>query len=71
MQARAIMMIAALGLSAAVMAEEMPKFETVDTNKDGMISQEEAKKVEGLNFAAIDVNHDGAIDRDEYAKAVS
>jgi len=49
-------------------AQEMPKFDDVDQNKDGMISQAEATAVEGLDFAALDTNKDGAIDREEYQK---
>ena len=70
MKAIAMILIAA-GLTGVALAEDMPNFDSVDANKDGMISQEEATNVEGIDFAAVDANHDGLIDRDEYAKAFS
>jgi hypothetical protein len=47
-------------------------FDHADTNKDGMLSQAEAKAIPGLaaNFAAVDANKDGMVSRDELAKAI-
>ena len=58
--------LTALGFSAAARAQELPAFEDVDQNSDGMISESEAAAVEGLEFATADANHDGAISREEY-----
>lgn len=58
-----------VGFSAAAVAQGLPAFEEVDTNGDGMISQEEAAAVEGLDFASADTNQDGSLDRAEYAEA--
>lgn len=58
-----------LGFSGAAVAQGLPAFEEVDANGDGMISEEEAEAVEGLDFATADANQDGAIDRVEYEEA--
>ncbi|HEX6998737.1 MAG TPA: hypothetical protein VF322_11370 [Gammaproteobacteria bacterium] len=52
------------GLAAA--QEDLPSFEEVDQNQDGMISRTEAAVVEGLEFSVADANQDGYIDREEY-----
>ncbi len=59
----------AFGFSVGALAQELPNFEEVDQNDDGMISQEEAAQIEGLDFAEADTNQDGSIDRVEYATA--
>jgi hypothetical protein len=59
----------ALGFAGSSMAQDAPSFEEVDTNGDGMISQEEAAAVEGLDFATADTNQDGSLDRQEYEAA--
>ncbi len=51
--------------------EELPSFEEVDVNRDGMISRAEAAAVEGLDFSTADTNQDGSIDRSEYQSAQS
>jgi hypothetical protein len=61
----------ALGFTGAAMAQEAPSFEEVDANSDGMISQEEAAAVEGLDLATADTNQDGSLDRAEYQAATS
>lgn len=58
-----------LGFSAGAIAQDVPAFEEVDQNGDGLISEEEAAEVEGLDFATADANQDGSIDRAEYADA--
>lgn len=58
----------AISLSTAALAQELPAFEEVDQNGDGMISETEAGAVEGLDFATADTNQDGAISPDEYSQ---
>jgi hypothetical protein len=58
--------LAAIGLSTAALAQDVPSFEDVDTNGDGSIDRAEAAAVEGLDFDMADANQDGAIDRAEY-----
>ena len=48
-----------------------PAFEDVDTNTDGMISVEEAKVVEGLDFAAADTDKNDSLNKEEYEEAAS
>ena len=60
------MFLAALGFSVAALAQELPAFEDVDQNDDGMITPIEAVAVEGLDFTVADTNRDGAISREEY-----
>ena len=70
MKARVTATLLALGFSAAVIAQQQaPAFEEVDQNSDGMISQQEAEQVEGLDFATADTNQDGQLDRQEYEQA--
>lgn len=70
MNARVSVTLLALGFAAVALAQEQaPAFEEVDTNSDGMISQEEAAQVEGLDFATADANQDGQLDRQEYQSA--
>jgi len=70
MKARVTATLLALGFSAAVIAQQQaPAFEEVDQNSDGMISQQEAEQVEGLDFSTADRNQDGQLDRQEYQQA--
>lgn len=70
MMKRIAISLLAIGFSAGALAQQgLPDFEEVDQNDDGMISQEEAAQVEGLDFASADTNQDGSIDRVEYATA--
>src|SRR5690606_32937049 len=69
MKARVTATLLAMGFSAAVIAQEAPSFEEVDQNSDGMISQQEAAEVEGLDFATADRNQDGQLDRQEFQAA--
>ena len=64
-------MLVDLGFSGAALAQGAPSFEEVDANQDGMISQEEAAAVVGLDFATADTNQDGQLDRSEYEAASS
>jgi hypothetical protein len=57
----------ASGFATAAFAQGMPAFEEVDSNADGVISQEEAQVIEGLDFATADTNQDGALSLEEYA----
>jgi len=66
---RTLLALGALTLSAAAFAQqELPSFEDVDANGDGMINETEAGRVAGLDFAVADANKDGNIDREEYAQ---
>jgi hypothetical protein len=69
MKAKVSVTLLALGFAGAALAQDAPSFEEVDQNGDGMISQEEAAAVEGLDFATADTNQDGSLDRDEYNQA--
>lgn len=71
MKAKVSVTLLALGFAGAALAQEAPSFEEVDQNSDGMISQEEAASVEGLDFATADTNQDGSLDRNEYQQASS
>jgi hypothetical protein len=53
------------GFSGAALAQ-LPAFEEVDANQDGVISQEEAAAIEGLDWATADANQDGQLDQAEY-----
>ena len=48
-----------------------PRFEEIDTNKDGSLSKSEATKVAGLDFDKADTNHDGKVSQAEYQAATS
>jgi hypothetical protein len=52
--------------AASVAFAQLPAFEDVDLNGDGVIDREEAALVEGLDFDLADANDDGVIDRDEW-----
>ena len=54
------------GFSSAALAQSLPPFEEVDANSDGLISQEEAAAIEGLDIATADTNQDGALSMEEY-----
>lgn len=71
MNAKVSVTLLALGFTGVALAQGTPGFEEVDQNSDGMISQEEAASVEGLDFATADTNQDGSLDRTEYESASS
>jgi hypothetical protein len=48
-----------------------PTFESVDTNKDGVITQNEALAVPGLDFAAADTDKSKTLSRQEFAAAMA
>lgn len=62
---------AALILAGNVAFAAAPAFEDVDTNGDGVLSQEEAAAVEGLDFTAADTDQNGSLSKDEYEAATS
>ncbi len=77
-----LIIIAAMGLStpfmvqaenAALLSSEAgtPEFEAVDTDKDGMISRQEASAFSALEvtFDEADSNKDGALDADELSRS--
>ena len=66
---RSCFILAAIAFSGAALAQELPSFEEVDANADGLISMEEAAAIEGLDFATADTNQDGSLDQEEYAAA--
>lgn len=61
-------LLAGFGFSAVALGQgqDLPSFEEVDANRDGVITAEEAAAIEGLDFRVADVNQDGVIDRVEY-----
>ncbi len=46
-------------------------FDTADKNKDGEISRDEARDVEGLNFTAADSDNDQSLSRREFQVAMA
>ncbi len=52
-------------------SEELPAFDTVDTNQDGMISRDEASKVPEIAnlYNGADLDQDGNLDANEYDRA--
>jgi hypothetical protein len=70
MKTKVSITLLALGFAGAALAQDAPSFEEVDQNADGMISQEEAAAVEGLDLATADTNQDGSLDRTEYEAAI-
>jgi Ca2+-binding EF-hand superfamily protein len=60
--------LVAIGFSTSALAQELPSFEEVDQNSDGLIDQAEASVVEAIQFETADANQDGSIDREEYAQ---
>jgi hypothetical protein len=63
----------ALGFAGAGFAQdeemEMPSFEDLDTNENGVVSESEAALVPGLDFDTADANQDGVLSRTEYEEA--
>ena len=56
--------------STTLTTEEQSTFSQLDTNKDGKISQEEAKNNADLTdkFDSVDSNHDKVLDEGEFAR---
>lgn len=63
--------IAAIGIGAAglVLAQATPSFESLDTNKDGKVSIQEATAHDDLfvAFKRLDTNKDGELTKEEFA----
>ncbi len=60
-------------IQTAIMQPQPPSFEDVDTNKDGVISKDEAIKAKALNkmdFTAADKDGNGLLSKNEYQQAV-
>jgi Ca2+-binding EF-hand superfamily protein len=57
------------GRSGAATAQA--SFDTVDKNKDGKLSRDEANDVRGLNFSSADVNDDASLSRQEFQTAMA
>jgi len=73
-----VMLAAALGAASVHAADpaspappESPSFRKTDTNRDGYVSREEAKKLPNFDraFREADDNRDGKLDADEFLKA--
>lgn len=59
-----------LFIAVPVMAE-MPDFQTLDTNRDNLLSKKEVEtSLEGVNFMSADKNKDGSLNKEEYAALV-
>lgn len=69
MKSKLAVVACAIGFTGVAFAQEMPQFEEVDANSDGMISRTEAAAVEGLDFSTADTNQDGNLSREEYEAA--
>lgn len=54
------------GPVAAFANNPIEKFEQVDTNKDGVISQSEANAAQDQKFADKDANGDGSVSKAEF-----
>jgi hypothetical protein len=63
-------LLAGFGFSTGVLGQDqdLPPFEQVDANRDGVIAVDEAAAIEELelDFRTADANQDGVIDRAEY-----
>lgn len=70
---RMLALACSLGLAGAASAstETMKRFDELDMNADGVLSQKEASAEKDLDFAKADVNKDGWLDRAEYDAAAS
>lgn len=62
--------VACAAALAACSTQTDTAYQALDTNKDGMISQEEGQSMQGLTdqWAQLDVNMDGQLDEAEFAK---
>lgn len=61
--------VLAAGTSEQSSNMQMPTFEQLDTNHDGVISPDEAKAAPELeqNWQAADTNKDGSVDQSEFS----
>lgn len=59
----------ALGMFSGAALAAPPAFQDVDTNKDGVITADEAAQVEGLDMTTADTNGDGKLTMQEYDAA--
>jgi len=71
---RAIPRAAAAALmlgTAPLLAAENPKFDQLDRNRDGVLTQDEVRNIPDYAraFLEADANKDGKLDRDEFVKA--
>ena len=72
MDRKTTMLVAMLLVPAAVIAAEAPDFTTIDQNKDGQVSREEARTAPDILgvFSRVDVNQDDRLSAAEYQEAV-
>ncbi len=71
MNLKPLCLLALTTLSAIAWAGDNPEFKAVDTDADGFISFDEARKVEGLVdvFPEVDVDRDGKLSEAEYGES--
>jgi len=67
--ATALTLIAVSGVAWAAGGSDKASFQNLDTNRDGQISLDEAKKSSTVskNFSQVDINKDGKLDAAEFA----
>jgi Ca2+-binding EF-hand superfamily protein len=59
-------------IASTALAGEVPQFTTIDKDKDGYVSKDEARAVPEIMelFASVDVNKDNQLSTSEYMEAV-
>jgi hypothetical protein len=83
MKGIAITALAAFGVALAASAQQptpaprgedrtdQVSFDTVDKDKDGKLTRQEANEIDGFDFSRADTNADATLSRQEYAAAMA